>query len=230
MRALALALAACAGLNALLMRARPPRPPDPLGLRLEAASAVETASLLSLGMRRLAADLGLIRMLVYYGTPESDHGEEAHVFDPEHPEKFWGGGVYPELGPRAERLLDIDPSFSYAALYAAGALAFNLNRPEEALEVLRYGLARDPGNYQYHAYVAAIGFHRHGDTLSVVRLLEPGLASPDCPTMIKSMMAFLYKKIGRKEKAVRLYREILETSRDPGYRSVAERMLKELKP
>jgi tetratricopeptide (TPR) repeat protein len=185
-------------------------------------------------MRRLAADLGLIRLLVYYGSPESEgdkheeHGHAGETFDPKHPENFWGGGKYPGLGPRARRILDIDPSLSYATLYAAGALAFNLNRPQEALDVLSYGLRRDPSNLQYHAYVAAIGFHRHGDTGSVMRILEPLLKSPDCPTMIKSMMAFLYRRTGRREKAIRLYREILETSRDPGYRRTAEKRLKAL--
>ena len=233
-----LALGACAGLNAILALVAPPKNKDSLGLHLEMDTAVETVSLLGLGMRRLSADLGLIRMLVYYGSPESgdqeghyhQHDEHGHeVLDPLHPERSWGGGRYPELGPRAMRILDIDPSLSYAALYASGALAFNLNRPQEALAVLEYALKRDPKNFQYHAYIGAIGFHKNGDMASVVRILKPMLDSPDCPTMIKSMMAFLYKKLGLKEKAVRLYQDILETSRDLGYRKTAERMLQELR-
>jgi len=195
---------------------------------------VETASLFALGMRRLAADLALIRLLVYYGTPEEP--QEApeprphEPFHPEHPERYWAGGRYPELGPRALRILDIDPFFSYAALYSAGALAFNVGRPEEALDLLRYALSRDPANVQYQATAAAIGFYRKGESESVIRLLGPLVESPDCPTMIKNMVAFLYKRSGRREKAIRLYREILEVSRDPGYREIARRNLRELIP
>ena len=98
-RGLIAALALCAAANALLYRTRPARQ-DPLGMRLEADSAVETASLFGLGMRRLAADLGLIRLLQYYGSPEPEalHRED---FDPEHPELSFGGGSYPELGSMA---------------------------------------------------------------------------------------------------------------------------------
>lgn len=219
--ALAAAFLCCSGLNALVAAALPAMPRAPLGIRLEADSAVETASLFGLGMRRLAADLGLIRLLIYYGTPEPDADEQAQE---------QGGGHYPELGPRALRILDTDPSFNYPVLYAAGALAFNLDRTQEALDLLEHALKRDPKNIQYHAYVAAIGFHRRGDVDSVIRILEPMLASPDCPTMIKSMVAFLYKNSGRHDEAARLYRDIIGSSRDPGYRLTAERMLKEMPP
>lgn len=213
---LLLGLALCAAINA----ARPAPYGAALTARLEPETAVETASLMGLGLRRLAADLGLIRLLVYYGTAEKE--VEGHH------DEDWGGGHYPEMGPRALRILDLDPTFAYAAFYAAGALAFNLDRPAEALKVLEYGLKRDPGNTSYHAYIGAIGFHRRGDQESVIRLLEPLAETRDCPTMIKSMLAFLYARKGLKDKAAGLYRDIRDNSRDYGYRSTAERKLKEL--
>lgn len=233
----ALALAACAGINALSRWARPRAAPDPLPVKVAAQGAVETAALFSLGMRRVAADLGLIRLLIYYGSPKLDHDDashdalghdHAHHFDPEHPERSYGGGKYEDIGPRAMRILDVDPAFGYPALMAAGALAFNLSRPDEALELLRYGLARDPGNPQYRRYVAAVGFHRHGDMKSVIGILEPLLKEPDCPTMIKGMVAFLYLRMGRRQDAVELYREIMDFSRDEGYRRLARQKLAEL--
>ena len=42
--------------------------------------------------------------------------------------------------------MSLDPTFSYAAQYAAGALAFNLGRSEEALALLRSALKNDPEN------------------------------------------------------------------------------------
>ncbi|MBI3554457.1 MAG: hypothetical protein HY077_18325 [Elusimicrobia bacterium] len=227
MRELGLALLLCAGLNAGVYSLQG-APSVSSALRLREDGAVETAALFGLGMRRLAADLGLVRLLVYYGTDEAGVDERHGAPDMSQPQLYEGGGHYPELGPRARLILDIDPTFSYAALYAAGALAFNLNRPDEALELLKYALGRDPRNLQYAVYVGAIGFQRHGDAANVVRVLEPVLAFPDCPTMIKNVAAFLYLRLGRKEKSAALYREILATSRDESYRRVARRMLDEL--
>lgn len=232
---LALALACCAALNGLSPRGLPASSQE-TSIHLERESAVETASLFALGMRRLAGDLGLIRLIVYYGTPESGSGHEAEhqhhggfeTFDADHPERSYGGGNYPEMAYKAMRVLDADPSMQYAALYAAGALAFNLNRPDEALTVLDYALKRDPKNLQYKTYIGAVGFQRKGDALSVIRLLEPELESPDCPAMIKSMMAYLYLKKGYNAKAIRLYRDLYETSRDRSYRHIAEKQLRSL--
>lgn len=234
MRELVAGLAACCALNGAIRPHLAGEGRDLVGVRLQADSAVEDAALFGLGMRRLAADLNLVRLLVYYGTPEEAgvivEEPGSHPFTGmEHVEKSWGGGVYPEMASRAERILDIDPGFTYVALYTAGALAFNLNRPGDALAVLRYALARDPDNFELKEYVAAVGFHEHGNREEVARILEPMLSKPDCPTMIKSMMASLYLRMGRRAKAISLYRDILETSRDAGYRNLARNKLADLR-
>mgnify|MGYP001614313766 FL=1 len=237
MRELALGLSLAAAANLGLGRLTPPPSADPYGVKAGSEGAVETAALFGLGMRRMAADLALIRMIIYYGTPEDDgHGHQGphehhghSEFDAEHPERSYGGGSYGKLGGMAMRILDLDPAFAFAPLFAAGALAFNLNRPEEAVEVLRYAIRRDPGQTQYQAYLGAIGFHRKGKPEEVARLLEPLVAyNPDCPTLIKNMLAFLYKRTGQYQKAIALYLDIYETSRDQGYRRMAERELREL--
>lgn len=210
-----------------------------LGTFSEADTALEGASLLALGMRRLAADLGVIRLIIYYGTPESrgddghDHGDghgtrDHAAFDPEHPERHYGGGKYPLMAAKAKSILDMDPAFKYPVLFAAGSLIFNLNRPDEAFDLLTYALETDPTDLKYRSYLAAIGLHRKGDVEGVIRQLEPSLSQPDCPTMIKSMMAFIYRKNGYKEKAIKLYLDIYENSRDAGYRMIARSKLKEL--
>lgn len=216
------ALALCAALNALAPR--PVLAPElPV---LSADGAVQSAGLLSMGMRRLAADVELVRLLVYYGTREEEQGHEGH--DHGWGEAGYGGGAYPELGPRARRILALDPGFAYAVQYAAGALAFNLGRPDEALDLLALAVERDPKNLVLRSYAAAIGMSKTGDAKRALTLLEPALADPDCPTMIKSMAAFMHRRLGHKREAARLYLDILETSRDWGYRSTAERHLREL--
>jgi hypothetical protein len=222
-------LAVLVGLNAGVYRSRP-LPHAPLELRVGEESALSSAGLFALGMRRQAADLELIRLIVYYGTPETGSKDdyEPEEFDPAHPERHFGGGQYPSMLRRAKAIVDTDPAFVYPVLFASGALAFNLNRPDEALDLLAYALARNPGNVEFQSYVGAIGFHQKGDAKSVIALLEPALSSPDCPSMIKSMMAFLYKRTNQRAKAVALYRDIAGNSRDAGYRAIARKMLQEM--
>ncbi len=221
MRWAALVLALILGNHATLQSFYWPMPPIS-SVPLSARDATQNIFLASLGMRRLAADLAFIRLLMYYGTPES--GEDGHGHSHETP---FGAGHYPELLERSLRILDLDPYFSYAALYGAGALAFNLGRPQEAVRVLQYASARNPKEWKYRAYLAAIGFQHKGDALSILRELSPVVDDPDCPTMIKNLVAFLNLRAGRRGEARRIYRSMLE-SRDPAYQEVARRALEKL--
>lgn len=216
-------LGLCLGLNGLSARLSPAVSCLRLGRALQPDTAVETVSLYGLGLRRVAADLGLIRMLIYYGTGHGGYGAHAHEHEEHERDE------YPEILPRVLAILDSDPSFTYAALYASGALAFNLERPREALDVLAYAIARDPDNFQLHSYVGAVGFHKKGEAGNVIALLEPIVDSPDSPTMIKHLLAYLYRKQGQKEKARALYRLIRDETRDEGYRKMAEAALRELR-
>ena len=89
---------------------------------------VEILTLLNLGLRRLAADIEMVHLLSDYGSSEA-------MADDLNPPK--GVPLYPGIFLRAKEILSLDPSFSYVRLYAAGALAFNLGRPDEALELMR---------------------------------------------------------------------------------------------
>lgn len=206
--------------NAWVSRRFSPPFPDPTTLSLTPESAVRTGVLVSMGMRRLAADLELIQLLIYYGTSENGVEEEPEAFT-------FGKGNYPEIKSRVLRIIALDPSFRYAALYGAGALAFNLDRQVEALDILRVAAERDPKEWKYRMYAGAIAAQKKGDPGLIVRELTPVLSDPDCPTMLKHMLAFLNRRLGRREEAVRIYRDILR-SRDPSYYPSARRALTEL--
>lgn len=236
----ALALAGLVGVNELVLRSFTPPVPAPDSMRLDYDDAVEGVGLMSLGMRRLAADLAFIRLLMYYGSPEQHeevgeppHGPgDGHEHGPADGHAYGGleasrEGEHGQILPRTIRILDLDPFFSYAAIYSAGALAFNLRRPDEALAVLRHAVARDPRNWKYHAYVAAVGFSKKGDVDAARSQLEPIARDPQCPTMLKHMLAFMNARLGRREDAIRLYREVLR-SRDKDYHHLARQALERL--
>ena len=216
----ALALSAILAADTLALRVfHAPWPPLE-AIRPSHESAAEIAGFLSLGMRRLAADIEFMRLLIYFGSSE-DRGEaEEHVHES-------GPASYPELAPRVLRILEIDPYFRYAAEYGAGALAFNVHRPAEAVDVLTHALARDPKNWRYRAYLAAIAFDKQGKPELVRAQLSTVADAPEAPTMLKHLLAFLDLRLGRRAEAVRLYREILR-SRDKGYAELARRALRRL--
>ncbi|MDD2773806.1 MAG: hypothetical protein PHP45_08945 [Elusimicrobiales bacterium] len=226
-----------------------PRPdyPQADAIKSTAESGLEDASLLSMGFRRLAADVNFIRLLQYYAQPEEPSGgrlrqegkdgKQAKVFSEyyvyglaEAPDNdHFEGGVYAELKTRAMHLLSLDPYFSYAALYAAGALAFNVNRPAEALDVLFYAKQYRPAEWKYDSYIAAIGYSKAGDPARVADVLDKAVSSPDCPAMLKQQAAFFNKKIGRNRRAYEIYEDIYLHSKDEFYVRNAARQMALLK-
>ncbi len=77
MRIAAAALAGAVAANTLALKAFQSPLPSPAEMQLTHGNAVEAVSLLALGMRRLAADLEFIRLLMYYGgeeSPQQDQG------------------------------------------------------------------------------------------------------------------------------------------------------------
>ncbi|MBI3299474.1 MAG: hypothetical protein HYZ75_15010 [Elusimicrobia bacterium] len=218
MRAALAAAGAAAALNLAFSSVSVPRLPARGGVSLAGEGVVAGAALWSLGMRRLGADLGFINLLVYYGTHDEDHDGHEHA----------AAGGYEDLLPRARRIRALDPYWSYPVLYAAGALAFNLERPDEALALLDEALALRPGDRELLATVAAVGFQKKGDLTAALERLMTAVDGPDAPTMLKNMAAFMNERLGRRETAARLYREILE-SRDASYHEAAERGLARLR-
>ncbi|MBI4056349.1 MAG: hypothetical protein HY399_02255, partial [Elusimicrobia bacterium] len=91
--------------------------PSPQDIRMKASEAVRDIAFLSLGMRRLGADVEFIQLMQYYGTSEEEQEHHRHDLK-------YGAGNYPEFFVRARHILDLDPYYRNACLYAAGVLAF----------------------------------------------------------------------------------------------------------
>jgi len=207
--------------------------PPPEEIRVPAEGAAGDMFALAFGMRRLFADLWFVRLMQYYGTPELQPGEEAGEEHEEpghhhHHPGINGEGKYPEFLARARHVLEIDPGFSAAALYGAGSLAFNMDRPGEAEELLAYALKYSPKEWKYLNVLAAIGYSKAKDPAAVAASIAPLLKEPDCPVMLKQLSAFLNKKNGNLAAAAAIYADIASTSRDPFYVENARRELAKL--
>ena len=129
--------------------------------------------------------------------------------------------------PRFLRILALDPYWTHPVLWGAGALAFSLDRPDEALLVLDEGLKARPNDPKMLATVAAVGYQKRGDLVQSLERLMPVVDSGDAPTMLKNIAAYMNERAGHPDVALRLYREILQ-SRDVSYHDNAERGLRRL--
>ncbi|MBI4803114.1 MAG: hypothetical protein HY796_11375 [Elusimicrobia bacterium] len=193
------------------------------------AGAAEDALALTLGLRRLAADVWFVRLMQYYGTSElemefdSAEGARGHKAGPHYhggvrcEGVHFGEGRYPEFLGYARHILALDPYFLNAGLYAAASLAFNLSRPEEAVSLVNWALIYAPKEWKYVRLLAAIGYSKAKNPAKVAQLIAPLLEEPDCPVMIRQLAAFLNKKAGNHAAAYAIYRSILGSTRDRLY-------------
>lgn len=198
-------------------------------LRQFAQSGGEDAAFVGFGMRKLGADINFIRLLQYYGSDEEALSEGDSRPDAlPNPSAGYGGGVYAEFLPRLRHIISLDPYFKYASLYGAGVLAFNLERPEEALSVLEEARQALPDEWQFSKYIAAIGYRNAREPEKVADLLDPIISLPDAPAMLKQQAAFLNKRIGRLKRAHEIYADIAATSVEKNYVDNARKNMRAL--
>jgi len=177
-----------------------------------------------LGMRRMAADIAWIQLMQYYGTPETDESGKEIDF---HGEDY-GGGKYYEVLSLTQRVIRLDPYFHYAYLYSAGALAWNLNRPEEAISLLKEGISNDPKYWRFRLYLGAIIYLQLKKFDKMVILLEEAVKYPDCPSLVKVILANIYEEEGRYLDCLKIWFQVLE-SKDEFYRLRAKKKTLELR-
>lgn len=191
---------------------------------------------LLLGAHRLAADIAYVQLLQYYGVREGhsahghdhDHEDDGHPSRP-HPFRHdYAGGNYPRLKELSTRILRLDPYFNQVILEAAGALAFNQKRTDEALAYLREAIQRDPTFYRYHLYVGAILYKSEGKDAELIDLLLEAIKFPDCPPLFELVLGNLLKKVGRPLEAMRVYYHTHTTTADKYYRNDALGRIKRL--
>jgi hypothetical protein len=167
------------------------------------------------GLRRLGAGLAWVQLLQYYGN--SDNGTDK----------------YKDFLQYCWRIVYFDPFASYAYLTGSAGLAWNMARPEEALSLLEYGIRvtdeygvnmtsdfRQPF-WQYHLYVSAIVYKQKGDFSNMIQMLVKAAQQPNCPNMLKAVLANVLESIQDYKGSLRLWFEIY-SSNDPMYTKKAE--------
>lgn len=184
------------------------------------------------GVRRLSSDIAWIQVLQYYGTPE----EETEVCNHNHEHKDchchngfnFGEGKYYDLLKLCQRTVRLDPYFYYAYLYGCASLTWNLNRDNEGIKLLDEGIKNCPKYWQFYLYKMAIIYKKLYRYKEMVNLLEKVVKEPDCPLMVKAILANIYKKSGEYKKALELWIEIYNFGISEYYQT-AEKQIAEIK-
>ncbi|MEW5951579.1 MAG: hypothetical protein GX447_07695 [Elusimicrobia bacterium] len=187
---------------------------------------------LSFGLRKAGAGILFINLLQYYGTPEiPEHAEiiehedghgHKHIHYEGEPE--FGAGEYPLFYEYSKKILFLDPYFVNAALYSCGALAFNLNRPDQAIALIKTVLSYSK-NQDYYKMLAAIAAKNAGTRKELAEIMYEIALKEDTPVILKNSAAFINKKIGRNDRARDIYKIILKTTKDEFYIKIAEKNL-----
>ena len=161
--------------------------------------SLQDAALVSAGLRAVAADLAWVQLLQYSA------GDVPEL--PDHP-----GPPFKYIKPLTQRLVRLDPAFHRGYLYGAGVLGWfkNVQRYDDAVDLLKEGMRNDPGQPQYSEYIAALAFQKRGDTARLLAILEPAAADPRSPVIMKSILANLYKTKGEYAKALALWEAMLD--------------------
>ena len=213
------------------------------------------------GMRRLGAGIGWVQLLQYYGSPETPVDKETEykvsidmtkyifgLFKPEkehpgekheHYEEQIEGGNYPQLLNYCYRIIDQDPFFFYVYLYGSGALAWNLNRTDEALSLLALGIQNmekyrenittdlHQPFWQLNLYVSAIVYKKRGETEKMVPLLEMASKQKETPNLVKVILANIYQVEKKYQECLDIWISVYN-SKDPEYAAKAREKIKEV--
>ncbi len=163
---------------------------------------------IAMGFRKLTADIAWIQTLIYYGT----HEEGAHTEEEEH----GGGGHYPLFLAYCQRVAQIDPNFKHIFYYGGGVLGWNLNRLDEAELLLEEGVLAHPKEWRFQQYLAALAYQKNHNINKLTEFLEGFVEEEDCPNLLRSILANIYKKQKRYKEAIHVWMIVYKTQ-DPSY-------------
>jgi tetratricopeptide (TPR) repeat protein len=175
---------------------------------------------IAMGFRRLTADIAWIQTLVYYGTTDETIDSEAAEN---------GGGHYPLFLAYCQRVAEIDPNFNYIFYYGGGVLGWNLNRLDEAEQLLKEGVDAHPKEWRFQQYLAGLAYQKNHNMTKLTEFLQGFAEQSDCPNLLRSILANIYKKQKRYKEAIHIWSIVYETG-DPLYLDRVETQIREMYP
>jgi tetratricopeptide (TPR) repeat protein len=163
-----------------------------------------------MGFRAAAADIAWVQLIQYCGGETLP--DESRTLD--------------LLKNFTLRVVRIDPYFYEAYLFSSGILAWfkNVNRPDEAIEILQEGIKNNPKHWPFRIHLAAIVYKKAEEYGKMASSLEEAIRYPECPSIIKAILANYYKEQKEYARAVTVWESVL-ASDDSAYQNRAEEQI-----
>ncbi len=179
-------------------------------------TGIQDISFILFGFRGLAADVAWIQLLQYVGGPG--------IFDEQSPNKF---DLVKDLTLRVTRM---DPYYTQAYIFGASLLAWIkvINRPQEALDILKEGLEYNPRYWPLHLFAAGIIYKQKNQLEKMFEQLKIAVTQPDCPVVVKAMVARSSADEGKIEDSIAIWRIILADPKAWNYHSKARTEISKL--
>lgn len=176
----------------------------------------EAIKRIALGFDALAADLYWIRAIQHFG------GERLSTEDSKH---------YALLYPLLDLATALDPYFNIAyrfgAIFLAEPYPGGPGRPDQAIALLKKGIAAQPGKWQYYHDIAFAYYWQLRDYEAAAEWFRRASEVPNAPNWLRPMVATMLVHGQDRESARFIWREMLN-SEEAWLRRAAERGLLQL--
>ncbi len=177
-----------------------------------------TVRRLSLGFNGLVADWYWMRSLQYLGRKVLTAREDVQIDNL--------GQVRLELlAPLLDTAITVDPQF--LAPYEYAAVVLPAVDPEQAIQIVKKGIAANPSRWQLHQQLGYI-YWKQGDFQAAGETYDKGAAIPGAPPWMEAMKAQMAVKGGSRSTAQQIYARMYQETDDPGVRDMAMRRLMQL--
>ena len=195
----ALMLVAAIGVQVVRDRGwQPYEPPNPL-LWVRSAPLMHR---LSLGYDNLVADAYWMRAVVYFGGKQR--------LEPAGPQKN-----YEALFPLLDMVTTLDPHFKVAyrfgAIFLAEAFPQGPGRPDLAVELLKRGIDRDEGRWEYYHDVGFIYYWWLRDYQQAAEWFLKGADRPGAAEWLRPLAATTLATGGQRSTSRQLWTELLQS-------------------
>jgi hypothetical protein len=178
----------------------------------------EVLKRLVLGFDALAADLYWIRAIQHYGGNRLSRDSEQ-------------SRRYELLYPLLDLTTSLDPHFNMAyrfgAIFLSEKYPGGAGRADQAIELLRKGIANEPGKWQYYHDIGFVHYWSLGDPVTAADWLRRAAEQPGAPLWLMPVGAAMLTKGNDRASARFLWQQILQSDQD-WLRQNAQRSLAQL--
>ena len=195
----------CLGLAILLQIARDRAfPADPVVQQLLYVRSPQVVDRLVLGFDALAADVYWIRAIQHYGSDRLDTTGRIRK--------------YQLLYPLLDLATSLDPYFNIAyrfgAIFLSEAYPGGAGRPDLAVNLLRKGIAAQPGKWEYYHDIAFVNYWQLHDTQAAAEWFRRAAQQPDAPNWLMPVAAAMLTQGADRTSARFIWRQMLAADQE----------------